>query len=1079
MKIIEYAEKIQKEAINIKHSIWVEANAGTGKTKILIDRVLCLLLNNIHPNKILCLTFTKAAAAEMKMRLLDKLSSWSIMPEQDLIIEIKALGFNNKYINRAKHLLSIVMQTNNQMNIQTMHSFCHDLLLKFPIESGISPYFNIIDESDKEQLLEQAWNEIIGNNYNDNDKNIIKPSILYLAALNSELELKQIIKNIINQKNKINLEQDFLNKIANILHLTPNQLNYQDYVRHICKPNAFIINNLQLIITLFKASNKKTLINYAQITENWLNHSINQRITNLQEYLSIYITKQGKLRKLERFIENDHITIEQNRIAIIYNKLLAIQIYESTSHLFIVAQKIMQQYTKIKNKICSIDFDDQILHVNNLLNDLTPAWILSKLDNQFEHILVDEAQDLNPQQWKIIDFFVTEYFSYPEKQATLFIVGDRKQSIYSFRGSSQYEFDKRFYIYKKLAQQYKFSFKKISMNVSFRSQNNILQLVDKVFTDARAKQGVLNTKDSLKHYSYTNDNNGEITIMPLCYHDYTQHNDYLDESAEYKIDNQELTAKNIAQHINNILQNDQIEPKDILVLVRNRSSIVDYLCKYLKNFSIPTCSIDNSNINKESVIQDIIVVIKTILLPEDDFSITCLLKGPFIGFNEDQIFDLAFKRGNKTIWQQIQKNKSDHLIYQQAYNFITTIIKQKHCNPYKFICYLLETMSGYDKLIYYFGEHIIDSINELLNLALYYEQNFCISLEGFVHWLNNNETSRSNARDLSRNAVQIMTVHGTKGLQAKIVFLADANRNNSIHNQDKKLILHNDVFFYLTNSTLINSIPEINYQQQENNRQENNRLLYVALTRAAQSLYIYGWNEKITANSWYDLINNNITNTNNTLPIITNNSNKITCKKTQAIDMPQWLHEAPSINNNNQYYYKNYTTIANTISLLNNKLLIKQQIGLLTHRLFELCYHVNSIDKIANDLQKEFLLLSPEIINNTVQKVKNIMLNEKFSFIFQHKIKKEVSLAAIINNKIVNYRIDHLVFHNNFIYIVDFKTSDNISDNKWQDYIQQMSNYWHIINKIHNDKTILCFIMFTMHNKLVPISKYEIKNIKL
>ena len=569
--ILQQTLQLQQKASDPKHSVFVSASAGSGKTKILTDRVLRLLLSGVHPAKILCLTFTKVAAFEMQNRIHKKLEQWVFLKQNKLEEEISSLlGFKPSkiQINNARILFIKTLDANPGLKISTIHSFCEKLIRKFPIEIKINPNFQIIDGQKEYQLLQDSKKELLKTALTDHE---LANKIENITSLLNENSFSEVILELINKREKlITLKEQYcdingvIEKIYKILNCKISD-DEKAIDRLICEPD-FNKQNLLLLSNYMTESSKSTDLNNKDAILNYINQPDKD---NFQQYKSIFLKQDEEAKAissiatkksvLEKFPEAESIIeTEQRRVLNLVNHINSISIAKSTSNLLFVADRMLNIYIDLKNKNGLLDYNDLINKTAHLLQDSTNSeWIKYKLDGQLEHILIDESQDTNLYQWSIINALTEEFFSGAssnENNRTIFIVGDEKQSIYSFQGADPKIFSNIYYDYKEKSSFVDRQIQDIALGNSFRSSKTVLEVVDSVFSKTEHGKAISKLKE-VKHNAVKDNFFGRVELWPIV--NVNQEEEKCEEEYEWQInftkeiksDSKELLAKTIAQTI--------------------------------------------------------------------------------------------------------------------------------------------------------------------------------------------------------------------------------------------------------------------------------------------------------------------------------------------------------------------------------------------------------------------------------------------------------------------------------------------------------------------------------------------------
>lgn len=896
-KIKDKANKSQFWASDPNKSVWVNANAGSGKTKVLTDRILRLLMAGTPPGKILCLTYTRVGASEMLERVNQKLMTWATLPEEDLRGQLEKLldmGIEYAHIATARQLFARVLNTPGGLKIQTIHSLCQSILKQFPIESETMIGFSVMDGEQSKDISKTAMAETIThmmdekshhmniiNNKLEEDtlRKLCQNMITHGDSLDNTLHHKlfdfgEIIKNI---KKKLGILPDFkLSDFPSYL-LDPEKTAPAGITKIQDEDLHEILKFLNSIKTQKGEPNKK-IRPLACKLENWLNLPMEQRLDSIDDLIYVFLT-EGEVRSgYGHFVKEPLFSEIAENIQSYLKVLGAYQTAELTEPLLSFGKQFLDRYTDLKTRRGLLEFKDMELATLRLL-ERAHLWVMYKWDKGIDHILVDEAQDTSPLQWKIIDNLIKGFFDQKQDSScprTIFAVGDFKQSIYSFQGASPQEFIKYSDTYREKVANIGADFVNIPMQTSFRSVRAVLNYVDEVFNGDVACKGV--KKDTDIEHPFTRTHGGRVDIWPL-----------VPKSKDIPTP-ERLLAKELAHWVWESTEGDKkiylpdkgryAHAGDFLFLVRQRKNkIFKWLVKELREKKIPILGEDRLQINDHIAVQDILAICKFVLYPNDDLNLACVLKSPFVGMDEDgsddALFQLCHHREKcQSVWEKLQQHKDDKTHNGMIYGWLKSLLdKADTMPPYEFLqgllnnpCAVLEspTITGWQALRRRLGADGDDPVADLLQYSLNFERLGVASLQRFVHRMTalNEESKRETGGD--RKEVAIMTVHGAKGLQSPIVIIPNAAYTRTGGGGESTDFTYDEgnTPFYIPSGA---QCPEYLEKAKEDKKQakleEEHRLLYVALTRAEDRLLIAGVasreekkNQKPYSDGcWYDL----------------------------------------------------------------------------------------------------------------------------------------------------------------------------------------------------------------------------------
>ena len=739
-----------------------------------------------------------------------------------------------------------------------------------------------------------------------------------------------------------------------------------------------------------------------------------------------------------------------------------------------------------------LDYEDLISITQNLLNNSDVAdWVLFKLDGGIDHILIDEAQDTSPSQWAIIRSLTQEFFAgigtHDEQLArTVFVVGDRKQSIYSFQGADPREFDKMCNYFNERI----LNFKKIRLDVSFRSTRAIMDCVNTLFESDVAKQGVIPQDEHINHQPYRLGDGGKVEIWPLVKSDDKEaKNDYnwiLPVVREQKVSLSTVLARQIAQNIKKMVdsgdilasKNRAVKYGDFMFLVQQRNTFVEEFVRACKDIGVKVAGIDKLKLLEQIAVQDLISFGKFLLLPDDDLSLAEALKSPIFNLTDDDLFKLCYKR-NGSLFKQILKN-SEYSDLAEKLKFLLNF--SGYARPFELFNYILAKMESRKAFISRMGDEVDDVLDEFLNLTLVFEQNHTPTLETFISWIVQDEVIVKKEMEQGTNdTVKIMTVHGSKGLQAPIVILADTAKIKSTSRKSEFLWQDDLMYFPISASGYDKVCQSIKNQDILADIEEYHRLLYVALTRAEDRLYIAGFTKDCDANpsSWYGLLQANL-KSNVVLPqgderIVysipqENESKNISLPLLQEksdVDYSYLLTPAPLETPLAKPYAPSHDdadeqdTVASP--LVENGNFYKR--GTVMHKLLQ--YIATVPKKNRNNVSLAFLEKQlPEYSASERQKMADeiIKLCEAYPQIFSNQSMPEVPIIGEVEGRIISAKVDRLVIQKDKVTIVDYKTNrpaaKNISEVP-EVYLKQLHTYKELLQKIYPDKLVETYILWT------------------
>ncbi len=1117
---------MRSNAINPNFSVWVNASAGTGKTKILIDRVLRLLLEN--KRNILCLTFTNAAANEMENRIHSILSKWAICSESELIMDLEQLDFfpmssqcvtlgsqhpylssqcvtlgsrkNKDYLTRARRLFSEL--ENLGLTIQTIHAFCYKLISSFPIEAGIAPNCTL---SECKELHSIIFNKVLHNE-------TVQDSINFIATEIDENKLRDLLYTLCVKRsmsaNDSKYIKDKLSAPDEIHDLQSETIEHVGRLAEILSEGSKRDQSYSEILysTVIPAGiqKKRTSVSYSDDT------GIKWNDTKIENLAKVFLKSESHEKKsissiatksiLEKFKDAEQ-TIEsvQNVVFTHIRDMNSYQIFKRTSSLLGVFKVYVDLYNSEKSKNALLDYNDIINLATNLLsNPNYKDWILFNLDQKIDHILVDEAQDNSISQWKIITNLCDEFFAGNDEKRTLFVVGDVKQSIYRFQGANPHLFNyMQQYFHTKTGGRDWIS---CQLEKSFRSTPEVLMLVDRIFNNFRAE--ISFNDNEIKHVPHRENDQGYIEIWPAL----PRRKEKEQQALQIPLTCKEgytiadrLLAQTIANRIHNwlnegrilVAKDRHIEPRDIMVLVRQRNVLVDYIISELKKANVPVVGRDYFRIMDYIAVQDLIALAEFLLLQANDLALANALKSPLFNFTEDDLFNIAYDRKEHSLWERLQDY---HGVIYSELNYLINLSYAE--SPLTLFTHILRT--GKNKFAARLGLECFEVLDEFMNLVLQFENP---SLQAFVQWIKENNPEIKNDMQSERNAVRIMTIHKSKGLQAPIVFLVDTN---TVPRNSESIIFDGTEVPFWCGKNNNAYCDQVKREKKLEDYNEYLRLLYVALTRAEDELYILS-KEPVQKGSWYDLITQYGTSyekkqaylqpifKEKVEELCVNANYPYIYKKRDYFDVPvislppalahsSVSSQRPPLSSQCLTLEKEEKPASATLSSMSFQHLMlesrkKEPVsatwmtnrgtgmtesstgmtdgyarGLIIHSILQY------MPKIEKERRKNWVRKYLDNINTSEDKdeiySKILAFNEKYGYLFDLEGKSEITLSGIIDGKSVLVRLDRLCITQDKAIIIDYKSHRNVSVSSLNEIKKQMLTYKTLVQEISPNKQV-------------------------
>ncbi len=904
---------LQRTASDPKGSAWVSANAGTGKTHVLTMRVLRLLLAGTKPERLLCLTYTKAAAAEMSTRVFRRLSQWVTATDEALTAELTALlehppTEDEKLL--ARTLFTRAIETPGGLKVQTIHAFAERLLQRFPIEAGIPPGFSTLDEDLGRTLKREAIATTLRSALRDADAPIgraLRTAVIHASeysfedVLNAMLAERRWLAEV--DRNALEAAASGANDpYAGLEKALRQSLGVRDGVTE-----DAIVTEMADIFSDAEITSIEQVLRDGKPTDNKLAdklaglRGVAAPAARADGLCNALLTKSGTPLKSVMTTDlaaantglHDKLTDARDRVHALTTERVSLACVNATCALAALAADVAANYTEAKARRAALDFDDLIDRAVSLLSERDwTLWVLYKLDGGIDHILVDESQDTSPDQWRIVDALSKEFHvgeGMSEIVRTLFAVGDEKQSIYSFQGAAPEMFARMGRVFGERARDGGQSFEDVPLDLSFRTVAPVLQAVDAVFADPSRTPGLTSSQRKVRHAVKRVGEGGLVEVWE------TEKPEVSISSGAFAplADTEGVTspvdrlAARIADTIGRWCETGErltargrpIRPGDVLILCRKRRPFAGPMVAALKARGIPVAGADRLHLIEQLAVKDLVALGEFTTLPDDDLTLAALLKSPLIGFDDGDLFAVAHERRGSLWKAMIDGQESSSKVRQAVARLAAWRQRADFLPPFEFFARLLDEDGMRGRLLGRLGTEAADPIDEFLNLAISYDEEEAPSLTGFLNWLVDGDRQIKRDMEQSANEVRVMTVHASKGLEAPIVFLPDTcSTGASGGARDPVTRLGAApaagdeeaprVWTIKGSGKKVEAIETARAAKRAKEAEEMNRLLYVAMTRAEDRLYVCGFQtglknngevKKLPDDCWYRLVREGLT----------------------------------------------------------------------------------------------------------------------------------------------------------------------------------------------------------------------------
>lgn len=1099
--IFDDATRAQIDAARPDASTWLAANAGSGKTRVLTDRVARLLLTGVQPDKILCLTYTKAAASEMQNRLFRRLGEWAMLKDDDLRQAMAQLGMeatlSPENLRTARTLFALAIEAPGGLKIQTIHSFCASLLRRFPLEAGVSPQFKEVEDRAADLLRAEIVDQMASDSGADHISQVARfytgedfaGLTRRIVGLRDQFDQdigKERLLTLLNQSPDLSWD-----RVKSLVFLGGEEALIEDIVPHL----------------LEKEGNDRKAGEILRTVERF-------DVTALPALEGVFLTKSGQspfTAKIGSFPTKPTQAVIAAQIPALNDLMkrveaarparLALELAERSAVLHRFAREFLRRYENAKQRRGWLDFDDLIDKARALLHDpAVAAWVLYRIDGGIDHILVDEAQDTSPRQWDVIEKLADEFNSgqgaRPNEDRTLFVVGDKKQSIYSFQGADPREFDSKATSFEAAFESAGKTFQRRSLDYSFRSSSAILRLVDTAF-DPRQTEGF---EDPTAHLAFKDALPGRVDLWPLVEKAEPDEDrpwtDPLDRrSARHHT---VVLAEKIADRISLLTRNEhyipddrngryfrrRIQPGDFLVLVQRRSALFSEIIRACKAKGLAIAGADRLKVGAELAVKDLGALLSFLATPDDDLSLATALKSPLFGWSEQALFDLAHRRSEPSLWQALRGRTADH---GETVAILRDLRAQiDFLRPYDLIERILTRHDGRKRLLSRLGPEAEDGINAMLTQALAYERNEIPSLTGFIEWMQTDDLEIKRQIDSASNQIRVMTVHGSKGLEAPIVILPDTGQR-PITIKDEIIPLEGVPVWKPVSAEMPDQVQQAIEGMKSAQFDERLRLLYVAMTRAEKWLIVAAAGDlPKDGSSWYQIVEGALGHI-NAVPV--DDAGTLRFQEgnwdgSEPLSVPDPGDDLPPLD----------PALARGIDTFSHPALVWSpsdlggakalpgeagadmnealSYGVMVHQMLETLADLPSETRTTAATRMVSRSIDPDMHQAALAEALAVLQEPALAPIFAAGTLSEVQLTAPVGDARFNGIIDRLVLSPGRALVVDFKTNrvvpDSI-DNCPEGILQQMGAYHRMLSAVYPDREIHTAVLWTATRTLMHL----------
>ena len=1130
----------QARASDPKASAFVSANAGSGKTHVLVQRVIRLLLEGVPPEKILCITFTKAAAANMAERVFSTLGQWVTLDDDALDSAMREVGIPNpnpRLRAAARKLFASALETPGGLKVQTIHALCTRLLQQFPFEANVPARFAVLDERDQTEMMEHASLKVLLDASRAPESAIGRALNVAMASA-ADVTFKDVVRDACLSRDHFMAWTDGAGhvdvaaaQLSRALGVTAADTIAAIERDIVDGPNLPRSNWPQIAAQLDDGA--KTEQTQAERLSDALATSGSDQV---DAYLCVFLTDDQAPRKsllTKKFADANRglaglFDMEARRLDMLVEKRRAVAVRDRTEALLQIAMAAAANYRREKEERGLLDYDDLIDKTLAMLDRVSSGWVHYKLDRGVDHVLIDEAQDTSPRQWEIVAHIIEEFTAGSGARdgltRTIFAVGDEKQSIFSFQGADPHEFDARRHQLQKRFTDAGLIFDPVAFTYSFRSGAAILHSVDHVFRDPQVYKSIHSPDIGYPiHNSLADAGPSSIELWSLAEKDNAKDiegwrapfDGVAVTSPEVKL------ARRVQAEIKRLIADGtmtghdgarrRLSYGDVLILVRRRGNVFDAVIQALKHAGIPVAGADRLKLTEHIAIIDLMNLADALLLPHDDLALAVALKSPLFGLDDDHLFKLAWQRKRSLREALAQHASSDDRLNRALQRLRQCERRAAEETPFAFYAWLLGGDGGRRRILARLGHEANDALDEFLELALGYERKAPASLQGFMAWLRAADTEVKRDMEISRDEVRVMTVHGAKGLEASVVFLVDTT-SSPADSQRLRLIHvpHGNgevVVWAGRKADDPRPVADARTAMLDETEDEYRRLLYVAMTRAADRLIVAGCKpgnvNNVREGCWYDLIAKGLDACG--LEVQTTETPDGPVKRytrpedidtaggadrpgavSEAIELPSWLRtdiaETPVADvvlrpsdaegANARRVGSGETVLARSQAMLR---------GTLVHRLLQ------SLPDIPPARRREAALKYlarnasdwPEAEREGLAaQVLAVIAEPRFAAVFAAGSRAEVSIVGRLAQAggppaLVSGQIDRLVVTDTEVLIVDFKTNHTpprLLADVPPAYVRQLALYRAVLGQLYPDRVVRAALLWTESPELMELS---------
>lgn len=1061
-------------------STWISANAGSGKTRALVERVVTLLLLGVTPERICCITYTKAAAGEMRERILKALRELLVMDDAACRERVRALT-GGEDIALARSLFARVLDSPfGGLQLTTIHGFCQQLLRQFPLEARLSPQFTVLEEVESETLQRIARQRLFEQAEQNKE---LAAALALIAERGGEHGFNELLRAAAKQGvwwSGLRASHPLELKEAIYASHGLDPAQSEEGVRNQCCDCLIPAEAETALRAALPQMQGATDSAFQPVLARWLEATERDaRFAMLDAFYPLFFKPSDGLPRARFFTQK---MPEQELLAAIAERYLAMvercralacaeESYASAQ----VAFAFDAAYRAIKAEYQALDYDDLIERTEALLRD-HGGWVMTKLDHRIDHLLVDEAQDTSPGQWRIVRTLVEELIvtgggvGSGGVPRSLLVVGDEKQSIFSFQGADPKQFAREAGGFAQLLEQSGVAFDRIALENSYRSAQAVLTLVDAVsalpaVTRALSAAGIPN-----RHYMKRSDQPvGRVVLHPpmakadkAALPPFAIPTDYaITESTAQQL------AHRMADEIGGWLNAGRCRAGDILILLWRRQPYADCLIRALEAKAIPVAGIDRLKLSEHLAVRDVMALMQWCGYPNDDLALAHVLRSPIVGVGEQALEDLAFGRTG-SLWQRVQADSAHAALLER-------LLKAKHQSPYDFLTTLLEVEGARMRFAGRFGEEVHEVLDELKAQAASMPRAMAATITAFADWITRSEREVKRQQETQSDAVRIMTVHGAKGLEAPIVLLVNPTKNPDTGRETCLKADGLPVIAFSEDGRQAGAYRAAKDALKNDLFDEYYRLLYVALTRPRDELHLFAA-DPVREGSWYQLVAQAMAQ----LPTVKESERLVlqdpgTPKQPTASQaasampaLPEWAQLAAAAPTPRQRVYSPSRLMEPALSPAMGGKAGASQRGVRIHRVLQFLTAQSDAAHIDRLLGLAAADWDDAARAQAAEEIAALHRAERW--LWEQPGHAEVSIGGSVDGRIYSGQIDRLVITPDEAIIVDYKTGNHVpadAASAPEGYRLQLKIYHALLASLYPQKKIRSALLWTSGPQLM------------